>query len=328
MAARRGVSGRAAVRVGAATRGRSCRLIAWPPSPRAAATPSSSRRTRRCAAGGWSAARGVSRRAARQARAARAAHLRQQRPHRQDLDLGRILPHLFLRGRRRRVRAGHTQTRAQLAPPEATCTYPQRNRVCHHHFDQGLRAHPTFQRPGNGRAQPKVRFRTESSMRSTAGELNSLHGAACEHFDPTAAASLDPTAAASERQADAPVGSVGVHRPCPHSPQLVSRGTQRASGVDHVVDQDAIAALNLPDQVHLQRKVHRQVRAVGPCADCVLTCPTAWLLSPAASSRCLMIMASSHLIPTAGHPKHTRQLTSQRRERRDRAAGTHLPDHP
>ena len=109
-----GVSGRA-VRVGAATRGRSCRLRAWPPSPRAAATPSSSRRTRRCAAGGWSAARGVSR-AAGPARAARAAHLRQQRPHRQDLDLGRVLLHLFLRGRRRRVRTGaHADTRATRA---------------------------------------------------------------------------------------------------------------------------------------------------------------------------------------------------------------------
>ena len=86
------------------------------PIPATARTPSSSRRTRRCAAGGWSAARGVSRRAARQARAARAAHLRQQRPHRQDLDLGRVLPHLFLRGRRRRVRTGaHADTRATRA---------------------------------------------------------------------------------------------------------------------------------------------------------------------------------------------------------------------
>ena len=71
---------------------------------------------------------------------------------------------------------GGTRRHARNSRRRRPCAYPQRNRVCHHHFDQGLRAHPTFQRPGNGRAEPKVRFRTESSMRSTAGELNSLHG--------------------------------------------------------------------------------------------------------------------------------------------------------
>ena len=71
---------------------------------------------------------------------------------------------------------GGTRRHARNSRRRRPCAYPQRNRVCHHHFDQGLRAHPTFQRPGNGRAEPKVRFRTESSMRSAAGELNSLHG--------------------------------------------------------------------------------------------------------------------------------------------------------
>jgi hypothetical protein len=43
----------------------------------------------------------------------------------------------------------------------------------------------------------------------------------------------------------------------PHGAELLSCSAECASGVDHVVDQDTIAAFHAADKVHLAQPIHR-----------------------------------------------------------------------